>query len=104
MHYKKTMYTTGKNLSIYPRISRAPCPNRGKNALQYQTNANNLKKLMHISGNFESALSKPREKCSSVPDKRKQPEEINANINEILEPLVNIRRKINSSTIQSQTT
>src|SRR5260370_8503070 len=54
-------------ISPYPRISRAPCPNRGKNALQYQTNANNLKKLMHISGNFKSALSKPREKCSSFP-------------------------------------
>src|SRR5258708_35946594 len=91
MHYKKTMYTTGKNLSIYPRISRAPCPNRGKNALQYQTNANNLKKLMHISGNFESALSKSREKSSSVPNKRKQPVVIKINDNQNVVSLRYIR-------------
>src|SRR5229473_250242 len=91
-------------ISPYPRISRAPCPNRGKNALQYQTNANNLKKLMHISGNFESALSKPREKCSSVPDKRKQPEEVDAYIREFRERLVQIAGKKLFSTKQTQTT
>ncbi len=59
---------------------------------------------MHISGNFESALSKSREKCSSVPDKRKQPEEIDAYIREFREPLVQIAGKMLYSTKEAQTT
>src|SRR5229473_365934 len=67
-----------------------------KSALQYQTNASNLKKSMHISGNFENPLSKSREKCSTVPKKRKQPEEIGAYPSGNLRALSKSREKCSS--------